>query len=198
MKFYTGIGSRETPQKILEVMTQLGLELAANNWTLRSGGAEGADTAFESGCNEAASEMCFNANPNSGIDCGICPLTKCGFAKKEIYIPWPGFQGRRYGCIYPVDEEGWVEAMNLAERFHPAWNRCSQGARKLHARNGFQVLGLDLKTPSKFIVCWTPGGKGGGGTGQAIRIARSWSIPIYDLAKPFKLPDLLQELLHVN
>lgn len=54
------------------------------------------------------------------------------------------------------------------------------GAKKLQARNSHQVLGLDLNTPSDFIICWTKGGKGIGGTGQALRIAKAYNIPIFD------------------
>lgn len=52
-RFYAGIGSRETPLAILNQMTRIGSFLAKNNYTLRSGGAKGADTAFAQGCNLA-------------------------------------------------------------------------------------------------------------------------------------------------
>jgi hypothetical protein len=67
---------------------------------------------------------------------------------------------------------------------HPAWPRLSQGAQRLHARNCHQVLGLDLRTPSAFVVCWTPNGSGSGGTGTAIKLACSRNIPVFDLGKP--------------
>ena len=41
MKFYSGIGSRETPQDIMELMTSIAAQLARQHWTLRSGGADG-------------------------------------------------------------------------------------------------------------------------------------------------------------
>lgn len=72
-------------------------------------------------------------------------------------------------------------ALHLASLYHPAWNRCSDYAKKLHARNGFQVLGRDLNSPSDFIVCWTKDGKASGGTGQAIRIATAYQIPVFNL-----------------
>jgi cell division GTPase FtsZ len=53
--------------------------------------------------------------------------------------------------------------------------------RKLHARNAMIVLGKNLDDPVDFIICWTPGGTGSGGTGQALRIARAYGIPVYDL-----------------
>ncbi len=47
MKYYAGIGSRETPNDILDLMYYLATKLRDTGWTLRSGGAKGADTAFE-------------------------------------------------------------------------------------------------------------------------------------------------------
>ena len=49
-KPYTGIGSRETPTAILDLMIAIGGVLAQRGFTLRSGGADGADDAFEQGC----------------------------------------------------------------------------------------------------------------------------------------------------
>lgn len=48
-KLYAGIGSRETPPEILSLMQAIACYLSSNGWTLRSGGARGADSAFESG-----------------------------------------------------------------------------------------------------------------------------------------------------
>lgn len=50
---YAGIGSRETPQNILELMHDYGIYLANQKYILRSGGAKGADRAFEAGCDAA-------------------------------------------------------------------------------------------------------------------------------------------------
>ena len=80
-------------------------------------------------------------------------------------------------------------AYGLAEHVHPAWNSCSQGARKLHARNAYQVLGSNLETPADFVICWTPDGcetpetrtRRTGGTGQAIAIARLANVPVINL-----------------
>lgn len=48
--FYTGVGSRETPNKVIDLMYRIAKFLAERNWILRSGGAVGADKAFENGC----------------------------------------------------------------------------------------------------------------------------------------------------
>lgn len=84
--------------------------------------------------------------------------------------------------------------MRLAREHHPAWRDLGPRTRKLHARNGCQVLGLDLLWPADAVVCWTPGGLGGGGTGQAIRVAVAHGIPVYDLAR-FTPQFVLRKLL---
>jgi hypothetical protein len=48
--FYAGIGSRKTPQACLDFMTKIGRVCTKKDLILRSGGAVGADQAFERGC----------------------------------------------------------------------------------------------------------------------------------------------------
>lgn len=47
--YYAGIGSRKTPDKILQVMTLIAKYMDERGYVLRSGNAIGADRAFESG-----------------------------------------------------------------------------------------------------------------------------------------------------
>lgn len=47
VKYYAGIGSRKTPREMLDYMSYISKILSQSDWILRSGGAEGADTAFE-------------------------------------------------------------------------------------------------------------------------------------------------------
>ena len=42
MNYYSGIGSRETPEHILNIMHHIGAYLATQGWVLRSGAANGA------------------------------------------------------------------------------------------------------------------------------------------------------------
>lgn len=137
MKTYAGIGARKTPENILNQMNRIAVWLQVEGFTLRSGGAAGADTAFERG---------------AGV-------------RKEIYRA----------------HDATDAAMRLAEQYHPAWSRCGDYAKCLLARNGFQILGPDLKTPSDFVVCWTSDGKASGGTGQAIRVAEAHGVPVFNL-----------------
>lgn len=154
MRTYTGIGSRQTPEEVLALMSRIAARAAVLGYVLRSGGAPGADKAFEEGCD-------------------------AGDGQKEIYLPWKGFN-QNPSPLFNISPE----ALELAERFHPNWAVCSPAARKLHARNGYQVLGLDLKSPSQMLICWTKAGVPSGGTGQALRIAYSHSVRVYNLGFP--------------
>ncbi len=164
MNYYAGIGSRDTPQEILYLFEKVGMFLANKGFILRSGGAKGSDKAFEIGCDRV-----------SGI--------------KEIYLPWKGFEGSNSNLIVTDNK-----AFEIAKQFHPYWHNLSQGGQKLQARNSHQVLGKDLNTPSKFIICWTKNGSGNGGTGQAIRIAKHNNIPVFDTGKYSDMDGLRSEL----
>lgn len=164
MNYYAGIGSRETPKEVLDTFKNVAVYLANKGFVLRSGGANGADKAFENGCD--------------GVR-----------GKKEIYLPWKGFEGSNSNLIVSNPK-----AFEIAKLFHPYWHNLSQGAAKLQARNSHQVLGKDLETPSKFIICWTKNGSGSGGTGQAIRIAKHYDIPIFDAGKYKDMDELRKEL----
>lgn len=78
--------------------------------------------------------------------------------------------------------EATPEAFDHAAKFHPAWEKCSAMAQALHARNSMVILGRWLNDPVKFVVCWTEQGLIKGGTGQSIRVARAYEIPVFNLA----------------
>ena len=165
---YAGIGSRKTPPDDLARMEAVGAILQRQGWTLRSGGAEGADSAFELGADRAARE-------------------DRTAARKEIYIPWNNFQQRSAqepGVILASALPKAHEAMEMAKRYHPAWERLSHGARLLQSRNTYQILGRELDDPSGVVICWTEGGTIKGGTGQALRIAQDLGIPVLNLGDP--------------
>ena len=92
MKYYTGVGNRNTPADILEDMEQIARVFARLGWVLRSGGANGADSAFELGCD---------------IENGL----------KEIYLPWKGFNNNNSPC-YPPKQE----AYDIAKSVNPIHN----------------------------------------------------------------------------
>lgn len=159
---YTGVGSRETPEPVLALMRELARALARSGWVLRSGGAQGADSAFAAGALAEAPAL------------------------TEIYLPWRGFNGSastRFGVC--------EQALALARTVHPAWERLSAAATKLHARNCYQVLGARLDVPSRFLACWTADGCESaaersartGGTATAIVLAERYGVPCFNLGR---------------
>lgn len=160
--FYTGIGARQTPKDIIDLMIIIAAEFANEGYTLRSGGANGADSAFESGCDS--------------VD-----------GKKEIYLPWKRFN-KNPSKLYKIPPN----VYEIAEMVYRAkWNKLSGSVQSLMARNIQQVSGYDaLCDHSAFVLCWTPDGcetviqrnKATGGTGQAIAYADAIKIPVINLA----------------
>ncbi len=154
--YYTGIGSRETPDEVLQMMIKIGAMCAKKSFILRSGGADGADKAFEQGCDK------FNG-------------------EKEIYLPWKGFNGSQ-SSLYDLPKSHLAEEM--AFKYHPNLYASKPPVVKLMTRNSYQVMGGDLKTKSSFVVCYcavSENGKLIGGTSQALRIAKDKNIPIFNL-----------------
>jgi hypothetical protein len=160
-KVYTGIGSRRTPKVILDFIFLIAQELGKQGYILRSGGANGADTFFERGCDSINGQ-------------------------KEIYLPEKGFNGNG-SELYIIPNK----AYRIAKEYHPYYYKMKQYTKNLMARNIQQVLGQILKDPTDFILCWTPDGAGAhdkppssrtGGTGQAIRVALDYNIPVHNLA----------------
>lgn len=160
--FYTGIGNRLTPKELLPVLESIAKILAKKGYVLRSGGAEGADEAFEQGCLKVA-------------------------GAKEIYLPWASFRSKpvnKDGYFYTreYDYEAYKKAKAMAQTFHPAWDRLPDAAKMHHTRNVHQVLGLDVMTPSDFVVCYDSALQSSG-TKQAIRIADHVKVPVFNLHK---------------
>lgn len=154
MRYYAGIGSRQAP-------TRWGPDSLYNDIYLVSCYMYKNEFILRSGGAPGADTM-FEKSSNMPTD--------------EIYLPWKGFNGNT-SPLYNLTPE----AFELAKKYHPAWDRLSDAAKKLMARNSYQVLGYDLKTPVELIICWTPEGKESGGTSQAMRIAKDYDIPIVNL-----------------
>ena len=152
---YAGVGARATPGETLSTMTAMSDWLGKRGWQLRSGGAHGADDAFAKGADASA---------------------------RTVLLPWEGYNGRQGAdCVVPSPDVA-GRAREIAASLHPAWDKCDDAARSLHARNAAIVLGPDLDSPVDALVCWTEEGKTVGGTGMAIRIAEKYDVPVFNLA----------------
>jgi hypothetical protein len=161
-KIYAGIGSRETPPETLVIIKKLAGLLEREGWLLRSGGADGADTAFEQGVRDPR--------------------------HRAIFLPGDWFNERKAGSGGFYDSTklpGWEKALETVDRFHPAPVNLSPFARKLMARNAMQILGPKLNHPADLVITWTEMGLRKGGTGQALRIAEEYDIKVINLGSPF-------------
>ena len=157
LRFYSGIGARRTPPEVLRLMTRAAFALLKRGYVLRSGHAIGADTAFERGAGQAA----------------------------QIFLPAPGWRGSASTFHAAALGEGiWGRAREIAAAHHPAFATISRFVQDLHTRNVFQVLGPALESPSEFVLCWTADGEATGGTGQALRVAATYGVPVYNLQRP--------------
>ena len=149
---YAGIGARDTPPQVITKMQKIGRLLGEGGFVLRSGAADGADSAFERGADEAR-------------------------GPKEIFLPERGFMGRQ-----PDGKQVFLHVTEahheMARKYHPIFDRLSPKAKNLMARNGSQLHGLSLDDPSRLVICWTEGGKVKGGTGQALRMANDPDRPV--------------------
>lgn len=164
-KFYTGIGSRNVPEDIGYLIADIAINLSNIGYRLRSGGADGCDSWFQQGAERRQDIV---------------------YPDMDIYIAWNGFNnlrdnGNTIHC--PSGWDNWKEAEKIASEIHPNWNACSRGAKALHTRNVYQVLGKDLDNPSSFLICFAPsmGDSVQGGTRTAWEIARLFGVPCFNL-----------------
>lgn len=166
MRYYTGVGSRESPAVILDLMQEVAFKLANNGYVLRSGGADGADLAFQRGWEQGQGDS---------------------WSPAEIFIPWDGFNGFSHGqdgVVYTLNRmSNSQQAERIAAEIHPVWDRLSRGAKALHTRNVYQVLGKNLDKPSQFLICYAKPTKTGvsGGTNTAVQVAIRNNVPVFNM-----------------
>lgn len=184
-KYYAGIGSRETPLYALAVMQFLSNYLS-EVYTVRSGGADGADTAFELATGK----------------------------KKEVFLPWYGFSFSGDGLVINDQKSLSIAELlidgkfikNISPLHEHSTQRMKQSKNeshlKLHRRNCFQILGSKLNSPIEFLTCWTDDkaitqaqtSQKTGGTGTAIRLASQLSIDVFNLSRDEHFIRILNKL----
>lgn len=171
MKAYAGIGSRRTPPNVLNLIIKLGYKLAKLGYTLRSGGADGADKCFETGCDMIE-------------------------GPKEIFVPWKGFNKSKSkltpsgihftkaSTLHPV----WNNLTPAVQKLH-ARNTMQVLGQDLNSPVEFVVCW----TPdgAETIEAVT---KETGGTGLAIRLAAQNNITIYNIANQESLQALKDKI----
>lgn len=186
--YLTGIGSRETPKEMTQLLSVLAAVMFSQGYVWRSGGAAGADEAFEQG---VVTHPHYHPHLPPPM---------------EIYLPWNGFAaggqaatGRskkwhspQHGYFDTKRFPLYEQAEQIALRIHPSPDalRAKQGVMALHTRNVFQILGQELNAPSKRVYLWAKPAKDGlvmGGTRTAVALATEYKIPCVNFAKDASL-----------
>jgi len=155
MKSYTGIGSRNITESEIKIITKIS-NFLSNYFICYSGNADGSDITFQKSSN----------------------------GNHISFLPWDEFNFDHFKPVNYYVVGHLEDGINSIHKFHPNPNALSSGAKKLMARNYYQIRGyLDYPTVS-FVVCCADEDINGnilGGTGQACRIAKSLNIPIFNI-----------------
>lgn len=173
------IGSRETPDSIVELMTDFVAHFCNLGVVFDSGGAPQADRAVEQGYWRA---YWNNLEPPTLI---------------RVYLPFSTFEGLdRYldrpeyivASTLPAWEEAKVMAANLYNNYgrNKTFNQLGVGIQALGTRNMFQVLGPKLSRPKDVIVFYAKPARDKkliveGGTNLAVALGDEYGIPMVNL-----------------
>ncbi|WP_083386255.1 DUF4326 domain-containing protein [Acidithiobacillus ferrivorans] len=155
---YAGIGSRNTPMDMLQQMQLIASWLESRGYRLLSGGAAGADTAFEMGAG----------------------------SNKEIYLPWPGFNEHTGAGVIdlPTAEARRVAALvhpagdKMGDKVLAFMARNSHQVLGANLRSPVDFVLCWTADGCETEVRRT---RATGGTGQAIALADRWGVPVINL-----------------
>lgn len=167
------IGSRDLTPEQTDICERLGQWLVSHGHIISTGNAEGADQAFARGGN--------SVDPT----------------KVHLWLPWYRYErqaivpGNQVVLFTALSDQLQTLLLTLAEKFHPAWGKLTQGGQKLQGRNGLIILDR-IPEPTELLfpkielmtdrVLALPSSRpGGGGTGQGMRMAQNYGIPVTNL-----------------
>jgi hypothetical protein len=179
---YAGIGMRALfPEKgftVSELIDDVAYKLCMMGYMLHSGRADNTDLKFEIGCQRAESQG--------------------GKGGHKIFLPkdtfnWKTRDGLTYLSKKDIAKDVADRARALTFELHPNPSKLDHFGLHAMDRNAYQVLGKDLNTPVDFVIICALNSvfddKGNiidckGGTGQAVRIAAKYNIPVFNLLHP--------------
>jgi hypothetical protein len=151
---YAGIGSRETPKEAMDQMTELAKELESRGYTLRSGGAQGADTAFERGAT----------------------------SKKEIFPGGQKAGERELKIAREIHPN--PQALDNSKNPSFVWNLMARNTNQVFGKNLDTPVDFIVAYTQDGLTDYTKRSIKSGGTGQAIDMASRKGIPVINLANP--------------
>lgn len=150
----TLVGSRRAPFYIRQEAIELGEAFSELGYKARSGGALGMDTYWL--CQYDPELATVYRHDDRSYDARTVNTTRLG---------------------------AFDEAIDIINRIVPHIAYMDATARLLHYRNAFQVLGDDLRSPSDYLLYWSPlkNGVPVGGTKTAVLLAKRVGIPVLHL-----------------
>lgn len=150
---YAGIGHRGTPEKVRDMMTNIGSQLCKMGFILRSGNAIGADQAWEEQVPKKMKEI-FLAGKKPSCTHGVVP----DFIQEQ----WDFVVKHYHGGSTPFSRQ-------------PPY------VQYLFCRNLNILYGKDLDDPVDFVVYWHEGEHCDGGTGHTVSMAKELEIPCFNI-----------------
>ena len=150
---YSGIGHRNTPENVRNMMTNIGSQLAQMGFILRSGNAIGADQAWEEQVTRKMKEIFIVERKYS------CP----------------------FGIIADVTQEQWDFVVSHYHGGMRAFSKQSAYVQYLFLRNLNILCGKDLDDKVDFVAYWHEGEHCNGGTGHTISMAKTLEIPCFNI-----------------
>ena len=166
---YVGIGPRAAGETVFAMCKTFAIAMAEMKWTLRSGGAEGMDEAFEAGCDSVQ-------------------------GTKEIYVPEAGFRNRinrTDKVVHTLDKH--IEAIRQVAPLFPTWDKLGTTTQMFLVRNVFALYGEKLNKPANLVVTWNQ--YEGTGSFHLLQMAKSSGIPAFNLAEPGQM-EAVEELVY--
>lgn len=153
-KFYTGVGSRDTPGNVCQLMTSTAKRLNEQGYILRSGGARGADYAFEIGADNPAIYIASETAKPVSRKPGIFPdLEAYRATVKKCCLHYKNIQSQ-----YAKD----LHTRNVCQ---------------VIGHDPKEIIRSD------FLLAYTLNGDYVGGTTTAIRCAELFEVPVFNFGK---------------
>ena len=201
LPIYAGIGATNAPAATRELMTEIGMQLASEDFLLRSGGAGGSDEAFETGAalHDGRRRIYLPTDGyrgrTTGVDNATAHIPDRAFqVAKEHLAGWHDMTGpeqRRYTRDHfyqrtpgdPPDTDIAIpdHAFESAKEQLAGWNKLTENTQRQYARAALELLGENLNAPTDVLVSWTRDGKSTGVTGFAQKLADTHGIPVINL-----------------
>lgn len=154
---YAGIGPRKIDIDTQNIFTSIATQLGRDGWLLRSGDAVGSDRAFQKGA-----------------------------PKRQVFLPWEGYNGSTANgidkAVRDIDVPQLdiaIEAYNQNKGSKPDWLKLKENTKLLLCRNVAVILGENLDEPVSCVITCLPHGYEGG-TLHAITIAKANGISVFN------------------